>query len=108
MGFKLYSDQYGDRPSLLCDVCQLPLYDLWSDLATATPVTGQTVDVTVYHKTCVPPTPGSVVMLLIDFIRLYALKSSIGDIASDGVRDEMRFRVPMGTGFEVISHDGGV
>lgn len=108
MAFKLYSDSFGAKPILLCDVCQNSLLDIWSDFATATPASGQTVDVTVYHKTCVPPNPGSVTMLMVDFLRLYALKSSIGDIATDGVKDKMSFQFPSGAGFEVISHDGGV
>lgn len=108
MGFKLYSDQYGDRPMIMCDVCGQPLMDFWTDFATATPVDGQTVDVICYHKTCVPAQQGSVTMLMIDFLRLHALKNSIGDIGSDGVRDRVSFLFPMGAGFEVISHDGGV
>lgn len=108
MAFKLYSDQFGAKPILLCDVCQEPLLDIWSDLATATPTSGQTVDVTTYHKTCTPQSPGSVVMLMVDFLRLYAMKSGIGDVATDGVKDKMCFMFPVGAGFEVISHDGGV
>lgn len=108
MAFKLYSDQYGDRPFLLCDVCGQPLLDMWSDLATATPTSGQTVDVTCYHKTCVPPNPGSVVMLMIDFLRLYALKTCIGDLANEGQKDKLTFLFPAGARFEAISHEGGV
>lgn len=108
MAFKLYSDQYGARPMLMCDVCGQPLMDLWSDFATATPTSGQTVDVTCYHKTCTPQTPGSVTMLMIDFLRLYGLKSSLGDIASEGGKDRVCFQFPTGSGFEVISHEGGV
>ena len=106
--FKLYSDQYADRPMIPCDVCGTPIMDLWSDLATATPTDGQIVDVTCYHKTCVPPNPGSVTMLMIDFLRLLAMKYSIGDIASDAVKDKLIFQFPLGAGFEAISHEGGV
>lgn len=108
MSFKLYSDQYGDRPIIPCDVCGQPIFDFWNDLATATPTDGQTVNVTVYHKNCVPPNPGSVVMLMIDFLRLLAMKSSIGDISTDETKDKMLVQIPSGSGFEAISHDGGV
>lgn len=100
MGFKLQSDSFMDRPVILCDVCDQPLADIFSDKATGTPTTNQFNVVTVHHATCVPPA-GSVTIPLIQFLRLLVVQNRIGDLASDGGIDKVGVEYPTGKGFEV-------
>lgn len=98
MAFKLQSDSVNDRPLILCDVCDQPIYDLWNDKATGTPTIGQTTDVTVHHAACTPPA-GSVTIPLIDFLRLFTIQGRVGDVGSDGGIDKACVEYPTGGRF---------
>lgn len=98
MSFKLFRDSTGDYPRLVCDVCGNAVTDLWNDLATATPVQGQVVDVTIHHVTC--QAVGDVSMKVVNFLSLYAAKSRFGDLGSDGTTETIYVRHPAGEEFE--------
>lgn len=100
MSFKLRSDSTSDRPVLLCDVCDQPLFDIWSDKATGTPAVDQTTVITVHHAACVPP-DGAVTIPLVDFLRLFVIQNRVGDLGSDGGIDKVGVEYPVGKGFEV-------
>jgi hypothetical protein len=100
MAFKLFTDETGDYPHLLCDVCGQRINDFWNGKATCTPGgIGQISDVVVHHPTCAAA--GTVSISLADFLKLFSIKNMIGDISSDGVNDKVRMEYPMGKGFEV-------
>ena len=100
MSFKLRSDASTDFPTLVCDVCDQGIFDLWNDKATGTPTNGQTVDITVHHATCTPPA-GTVTMPLIEFLRLFTIMNRIGDVGSDNTNEKAYVEYPTGKGFEV-------
>lgn len=100
MAFKLFIDETGDYPHLLCDVCGQKVNDFWNGKATSTPGgVGQASDIVVHHPTCVAA--GTVSISLIEFLRLFAVKNRIGDVSSDGVKDKATLEYPMGKGFEL-------
>lgn len=99
MAFKLYSDSFSDIPRLVCDVCSEVIVDVWSDKATGSPShDGQTTDVTIHHAAC--PASGAVTILLIDFMRLFAVQARIGDLGSNGQIDTAHVQYRTGRGFE--------
>ena len=98
MGFKLFSDLSADYPRLTCDVCGGVLGNIWNDLATATPVQDQTVDVTIHHVGCAAS--GSVSMKVVDFLGLFAARARIGDLGSDGTTETVYVRHPANKEFE--------
>ena len=99
MGFKLYSDSMTDMPMLACDVCGERIIDIWNDKATGSPGRdGQTTDVVVHHAT--HDVPGTVSMLLVDFIRLFVVQNRPGNLGSDGVNNTVHVQYPMARRFD--------
>lgn len=98
MSFKLYSDSISDQPVLICDVCSLPIIDLWSGKATGSPVkNGQLTDIIVHHPDCAAT--GDVNLSLIDFLRLFATSNRIGNLGSSEGIDKVSVEYPTGKGF---------
>ncbi len=98
MGLKLTQSNGRDFPVLMCDVCNGRIYDLFGDLASGSRVDGGLGNIVIHHKAC--PTTEALHMPLNKFFALTVICNRMGDLASNGVTETLKFEFPVDGGFD--------